>query len=127
MLAPGQLRPLGINGETEGSSNRAGARCLRPLRLPADVSYLARLPQAPQLRRRCLAPAEPGTLGEGPALGPSKREVRGGAGGQTAEVEGRLPCSRGRKNLRKQPRASSSREVSCEGSLGAKGMGRQAD
>lgn len=91
MLAPGQLRVLGIGGETEGSSNRAGGRCLRPLRLSADASYLVRLPQAPQHRRRCPAPAEPGTLEEGPALGPSGREARGGAGGQTAEVKGRLP------------------------------------
>lgn len=127
MLAPGQLRPLGIGGETEGSSNRAGGRCLRPLRLPADASYLVRLPQAPQHRQRRPAPAEPGTLEEGPALGPSGREARGGAGGQTAEVERRLPCSGGRKNLREPPRASSSREVSREGSLGAKGMGRQTD
>lgn len=127
MLVAGQLRPLGSRRETEGTSNLIGARCLSPLRPPADVSYLVRFSQAPQLRRWCLALTELRTLGERQALGPSRGEGRGGAGGQTAEVEGRFPCSGGRKNLRKQPRIYRSREVSCEGFLGAKGMGRQAD
>lgn len=71
MLAAGQLRPLGSRRETEGTSNLIGARCLSPLRPPADVSYLVRFSQAPQLRRWCLALTELRTLGERQALGPS--------------------------------------------------------